>query len=124
MINTDSNSIHPLEPPRTYNLDNLPRLKRILDGLGIIDIIKRELRYISLQMKLRDASTLDLWGNDPAKMEIVNFCSEAIQNQYGWPNRYFIPEDPLYVLMYVSKSTRDQRRVHCWNPVHERDVYG
>lgn len=53
------------------------------------------------QLRLRPASSLDLWESvSPEHAEVVRVVSGIARDGLGWPNDYFIPSDPFGIIVW------------------------
>jgi acyl carrier protein len=69
-------------------------------GMPIIGPQASERRGIITQLKQREASCLAFWSENKQRREAFEAISKIIQRDFGYPNNYFIPEDPFEILFW------------------------
>jgi acyl carrier protein len=69
-------------------------------GMPIIGPQASERRGIITQLKQREASCLAFWSKNKQRREVFEAISKIIQRDFGYPNNYFIPEDPFEILFW------------------------
>lgn len=62
---------------------------------------------VSRQLRARTSGSRDVWISDGYDREIVGKVCGAIQAACGWPNQWFIPDDPIEVLFDPSFDDLD-----------------
>lgn len=76
------------------------------------------------QLRRREAFPAEAWG-DASRVELAEFAGQLIAREVGWPNGYFVPDDPIEIVFYAPAGDgaefiivlhelekRSKRRVH------------
>ena len=98
------------EYPRNVPLNIPQRLKphgalsMLLQDMPVIGGISRRRREIFRQLTQRNDASLETWGQDKSKIHLVSELASIIQEHMGWPNIYYIPEDPCELLFCASTT--------------------
>lgn len=50
------------------------------------------------EMESRDSTCIELWKGDADKRAFIEFVNGLVRDGLGWPNAYFIPADPFWVI--------------------------
>ena len=64
-------------------------------------------RKIESQLKARFEPDSALWGNSSAKIALARFVCKIAAEEMGWPNDYFIPDDPAGVVFWAHEDGLD-----------------
>jgi len=101
----------PLEAPKIASIDRnaglTERFMRFIPILGwaIADAMwGRRTRHIVLkierQLEEREKPPESIWGPDPERIALAKTVCNVITEELSWPNDYFIPEDPVNILLW------------------------
>src|SRR5688500_16031283 len=55
---------------------------------------------IAIQMQRRSQPTFAQWGDDPQRRQVAVVVSEALKEEFDWPNAHYLPDDPLSLLIF------------------------
>ncbi len=55
---------------------------------------------ITQQLELRPSFPLEAWQT-PRTADLANRVARIIANEIGWPNGYFLPDDPLEIVFFA-----------------------
>jgi hypothetical protein len=55
---------------------------------------------ISAQLEARAQPDSSVWGDDPTKRMIAARLCQLTQEEYEWPNDYFLPADPCGLVFF------------------------
>ena len=84
----------------------------VIDGFGM----SRKAKYLVAQMKQRGPILEEAWGPDAKRRALAKEISVIIQDEIGWPNAHFIPEDPFSLVIfniYWDGSYMDGMEIEC-----------
>jgi hypothetical protein len=56
---------------------------------------------IRRQLLQRQAPDPAVWGSDPLRRQTARSLCRRIQEQYGYPNDHFLPEDPVEIVFQI-----------------------
>ena len=59
------------------------------------------------QLKARDSIPPEVWGPDPARQRLGAIMSKAAAEVIYWSNAYFVPEDPLKLVLFALPDGRE-----------------
>ena len=78
-------------------------LAKIMWGERTYPIVKK----IKCQLKSRCEPEGALWGANAAKIELARFVCRVAAEEMGWPNDYFIPDDPASIVFWAHEDGLD-----------------
>ncbi len=84
---------HAQKPPLWHRLP--------LVGLYKPPNFSRAIEPVAEQLKTRQPPPPEVWGDDPARVNVAHYLCSAAQKRYQWPNDHFIPEDPFDVVFQI-----------------------
>jgi hypothetical protein len=101
----------PLEVPEIASIDPsaglTERFMRVIPILGwvIADAmcgrrIQPVVLKIERQLEERVKPPESIWGTNPERISLAKTVCEVIAEELSWPNDYFIPEDPVNILLW------------------------
>jgi len=64
-------------------------------------------KKIERQLKSRSELESALWGVSAAKIALARFVCKVAAEEMGWPNDYFIPDDPAGVVFWAHEDGLD-----------------
>lgn len=69
---------------------------------AVLDARRRrpKVEHIRKQIAARTESAAEAWGEDSEVREIASAVSQAIQQEFGWDNAHYLPQDKLELLMW------------------------
>jgi hypothetical protein len=59
---------------------------------------------IAEQLEARQKPAASIWGDNADKTALAQYVCLAVRNGIGWPNDYFIPSDPAYVVFWSYRD--------------------
>ncbi|MCC6677434.1 MAG: acyl carrier protein [Phycisphaerales bacterium] len=59
----------------------------------------RHTSEISQQLRLRSAETRAIWRDAGYDLDIAERVCQAVEAACGWPNHWFVPDDPLDIVV-------------------------
>jgi hypothetical protein len=62
---------------------------------------------IRRQLQTRSEPSPSIWGEDSQRRSIAAYIVQQIQHEFGWPNHYFIPSDPLWIAAWAHEDGLD-----------------
>lgn len=57
-------------------------------------------RALCEQLRRRAAFPAEAWG-EASRVELAEFTGKLIAREIGWPNGYFLPDDPIEIALYA-----------------------
>lgn len=101
----------PLSAPEILDLDRLqPPSKSVWARIPVIGAMivtrtwwahaKPIVQRVEQQLLQRAKPPPEVWGDDPARVELGAFISRVAQECMLWPNDHFVPDDPVYVVFW------------------------
>jgi len=75
-------------------------LQQFLLWTPLIGLQFSEAQRLRRQLRQRDPSCLGLWGEDLVRTQLARTISELAEQNLGWPNDYFIPDDAFEVVLW------------------------
>jgi hypothetical protein len=79
----------------------MPPLQRFLSSVPLIGPQAKAYRSIARQLSLRGSECREAWNSFSQREKgIASTISELAKTNLGWPNDYFIPEDPFVILVW------------------------
>ena len=64
-------------------------------------------KKIEGQLKARPQPDTAIWGNNAAKVVLAHSVCKVVAEEMGWPNSYFIPDDPAGVVFWAHEDGLD-----------------
>ncbi len=62
----------------------------------------------SIEQQLRERpDTSELWGSEPRRRELSSAVRTLIEEEFGWPNDHFIPDDPFGIACWGHEDGLD-----------------
>lgn len=93
------NSTKPLEWP--VNWATLTPSQKLLMDFPLVGTLDRSFKCIAEQLKHRSEVSRDSWKPFcPKEQTIARVIARIAKEEIGWPNTYFIPDDPFEILLW------------------------
>lgn len=94
-----TNAPQPLFWP--VNWDELTSWQRLLIGIPFVGSQSKARKGIRVQLAKRTAACLELWKSYSShEQEVANGLAVYIRDALGWPNKFFIPDDPFEIMIW------------------------
>jgi hypothetical protein len=90
----------------------LGSIRRFFALLGVYNYYGYAYDIISRQMKQRDKGCQLLWKDVGVPTDLLEMVIETIQKEMDWPNKYYIPDDPMSLLLLIRYDHLDMNAVY------------
>ena len=110
--------IQPLEAPEIARIDSsVTKAERFWGHIPILGWALSNTMWgertwpivekIERQLKSRSEPESGLWGESAAKIALARYVCKVAAEEMGWPNDYFIPDDPVGVVFWAHEDGLD-----------------
>lgn len=94
------------EPHNHVALEWLPRsvIAPVLNTARALLFGRTNYSRICRQLRARTQCALDQWSHSERIRQVRDKVSPIIQDEFSWPNCYFVPDDPCEILLWEHSA--------------------